>query len=65
MWESFEEAIFVELVEEVLKSSLWPKVKQDGRLAHRKADGIKKHVVAFVRGHPLVRSLRTLADTSL
>lgn len=47
-WDDSEEAIFAELAEDVLKSEMWQKVKADGRLVHRKADGIKQHVKAFV-----------------
>ncbi|KAI9639725.1 uncharacterized protein MKK02DRAFT_40050 [Dioszegia hungarica] len=48
-WTPEEEAIFAELAEGILKKHLWDAVKADGRLVHRKANGIYMRIGTMVK----------------
>lgn len=52
-WTTEEDAIFLEVVGSLLKSGIWPAVKEDGRLTHRGGTGVKAHCTALVRGSHL------------
>nr|XP_019046361.1 hypothetical protein I302_05105 [Kwoniella bestiolae CBS 10118]OCF25291.1 hypothetical protein I302_05105 [Kwoniella bestiolae CBS 10118] len=45
-WTEQEDTIFVELIEEVLKESLYAKVKVDGRL-QRESPAVRAHLIAL------------------
>lgn len=47
-WSNEEEREFLEIVNMVVKSGVWPAAKQHGLLAHRGSDGVKKHWDAMV-----------------
>ncbi|RXK40707.1 hypothetical protein M231_01959 [Tremella mesenterica] len=42
-WSPEEDAILSELLEEVIKTYIWPKVREDGRLTHRSSYGCQYH----------------------
>ncbi|KAI9639723.1 uncharacterized protein MKK02DRAFT_40048 [Dioszegia hungarica] len=42
-WTADEDAIILDLIQELGKEQLWSKIKEDGRLVHRGNDGIKVH----------------------
>ncbi|GFZ43876.1 hypothetical protein JCM24511_01596 [Saitozyma sp. JCM 24511] len=47
-WTTEEDAIFLEVVGSLLKSGIWPAVKEDGRLTHRGGTGVKAHCTALM-----------------
>ncbi|WWC62012.1 uncharacterized protein I303_104599 [Kwoniella dejecticola CBS 10117] len=46
-WTAQEDAIFVEMIEEVLKEGLYAKIKNDGRL-QREGPAVRAHLIAFI-----------------
>ena len=47
-WSAHEEALFLESIDPILKSSLWGQVKDKPELAKRGANGIRAHWDAMV-----------------
>lgn len=47
-WSADEDAIFAEIAERILRANMWDEVKADGRLAHRKANGIYMRIGVMV-----------------
>lgn len=60
-WTADEDAIILDLIQELGKEQLWSKIKEDGRLVHRGNDGIKVHFNSMV-GHQLLLCSWALAD---
>ncbi|ORX36603.1 hypothetical protein BD324DRAFT_651092 [Kockovaella imperatae] len=48
-WTPQEDAIFIELAMQLLKTDMWKVIKEDGRLAYRGSPGITAHVKAMVK----------------
>lgn len=63
-WSDEEEGIYAELCEVAIRQHLWEIVKADGRLVHRKCNGITMHIgsvvsVAFpIRSDERVKGMR-------
>ncbi|KAK1921415.1 hypothetical protein DB88DRAFT_513444 [Papiliotrema laurentii] len=42
-WNAEEDAILVAILNDLIKSAIWPLIKADGRLVHRGSSGVQYH----------------------